>query len=175
LENETEKIQQFVSFFTSHQGKIYSFILSLVPNFNDADDIMQETSKMMWVKFDEFQRGTDFVAWGIKIAHFRILEFRRKKKALQKIQFTDELTQDLKDKSEKRQDMSKEYLKFLKDCIRKLSLPDQDLILLRYQQNLKVKDISLRFGKSVQSVYQNMARIQELLLSCVKKSASVEG
>lgn len=173
MEKENPKIQAFVSLFTSHQGRIYSFIVSLVPNFNEADDIMQETSKMMWNKFDEFKMGTDFVAWGIKIAHFRILEYRRHKKSQQKIQFTDTLDHELKEKAEKRQDRSKEYLAFLKECIRKLTPQDQSLILLHYQQNLKVREISDRFGKSVQSIYQNISRIHGLLLFCVQKAVSL--
>ena len=62
LEKENVKIEAFVSLFASHQARIYSFILSRIPNFSEADDVMQETSKMMWIKFDEFERGTDFVA-----------------------------------------------------------------------------------------------------------------
>lgn len=173
MEKENPKIQVFVSLFTSHQSRIYSFIVSLVPNFNEADDIMQETSKMMWTKFDEYKVGTDFVAWGIKIAHFRILEYRRNKKSQQKIQFTDTLDQELREKAERRQDKSKEYLAFLKECIRKLTSQDQNLILLYYQQNLKVREIADRFGKSVQSIYQNIARIHGLLLLCVQKAVSL--
>ena len=86
------------------------------------------------------------------------------------MQFTDNLDQELNKKARQRQDNSKDYLSFLKKCIQQLNSQDRGLILLRYQQNLKVKDISVRFGKSVQSVYQNIARVQDLLLSCVQKA-----
>ncbi|MCE5187556.1 MAG: sigma-70 family RNA polymerase sigma factor [Planctomycetaceae bacterium] len=168
MNSESEKVQQFVTLLTAHQSRIYSFILSLVPIFNEADDIMQETSKMMWVLFDQFDRGTDFVAWGIKIARFRILEHRRRMKS--NLKFGDMLLQEIEEKSQKRQDNSKEYLNYLKNCIQKLNPKDQTLMLLRYQQDLKVKDISSRLNKSVQSIYQNIARIQDLLLICVRKA-----
>lgn len=168
MDPETEKVQQFVTFLTAHQSRIYSFILSLVPIFHEADDIMQETSKMMWVLFDQFDCNTDFAAWGIKIARFRILEHRRRTKS--KFALNDVLFQEIAEKSNNRHDRTKEYLGFLKSCIQKLNGKDQTLILLRYQQNLKVKDISVQLGKSVQSVYQNIARVQDLLLNCVRKS-----
>jgi len=172
LNTETEKVQKFVTFLTAHQSRIYSFILSLVPVFHEADDIMQETSKMMWILFDQFDCNTDFAAWGIKIARFRILEHRRRTKS--KVAFNDILSQELADRISNRNDRTKEYLGFLKSCIQKLSFKDQTLILLRYQQNLRVKDISAQLGKSVQSVYQNIARVQDLLLSCVRKSISLD-
>jgi RNA polymerase sigma-70 factor (ECF subfamily) len=172
LNPETEKVQTFVTFLTAHQSRIYSFILSLVPVFHEADDIMQETTKMMWVLFDQFDCSTDFAAWGIKIARFRILEYRRRCKP--KLAFSDDLSQEIADKFNHRNDMTKEYLSFLKCCIQKLNLKDQTLILLRYQQNLKVKEISAQLGKSVQSIYQNLARVQDLLLSCVRKSISLD-
>lgn len=165
---ETEKVQTFVTFLTAHQSRIYSFILSLVPVFHEADDIMQETTKMMWVLFDQFDCDTDFAAWGIKIARFRILEYRRRNKS--RFAFNDELSQEIADRFSHRNDRTKEYLSFLKNCIQKLNPKDQTLILLRYQQNLKVKEISAQLGKSVQAVYQNISRVQELLLSCVRKS-----
>ncbi|MBI9017508.1 MAG: RNA polymerase subunit sigma-70, partial [Phycisphaerae bacterium] len=55
--------------FLDHQKKIYSFILMMSPNWCDADELMQETSAVMWQRFDTFEVGTNFVAWGIKIAH----------------------------------------------------------------------------------------------------------
>lgn len=123
---------------------------------------------MMWILFDQFDCNTDFVAWGIKIARFRILEYRRQAKS--KLKFSDILSHEIEAKATKRQDNSKEYLSYLKQCIQKLNLNDQQLMLLRYQQNVKVKEIARQIGRSVQSVYQNIGRVQELLLSCVRSA-----
>lgn len=133
---------------------------------------MQETSKMMWVLFGQFDCNTDFTAWGIKIARFRILEYRRKKKS--SLRFDDLLIQEIEEKAKKRQDRTKEYLQYLKFCIQKLNLKDQTIILMRYQENLKVKDIAAHLDRSVQSIYQNISRVQSLLLRCVQKSILVE-
>jgi DNA-directed RNA polymerase specialized sigma24 family protein len=40
---------------------IYVYILSLVSNTNDADDIMQETAAVLWRKFSEFNPDMAFV------------------------------------------------------------------------------------------------------------------
>lgn len=123
---------------------------------------------MMWALFDQFDVDTDFPAWGIKIARFRILEYRRRKKS--HLQFDDILSQEIEEKVQKRQDRSREYLQYLKYCIQKLNSRDQALVLMRYQDNLKVRDIAARLGRTVQSIYQNITRVQDLLLNCVQKS-----
>ncbi len=56
--------ERFMRLLLANQQRIYGLILALVPNWNDADDIMQETSAVMWAKFDDYEAGTDFAAWG---------------------------------------------------------------------------------------------------------------
>ena len=164
------KVNQFVELLTSHQSRIHSYVLALAPNFNDADDIMQETSKMMWNKFHEFEIGTDFLAWGRRIAYYRVLEYRRKRSRNKTIRFSDEVVQVLEADSRVHQDRSREYMTSLQDCVGKLPGKDRDLVSLRYDHNLKVKEIARRLGRSVQSVYQNLARVHELLLACVQRA-----
>jgi RNA polymerase sigma-70 factor, ECF subfamily len=62
-----------------------------------------------------------------------------------------------------------EQLSFLKMCFGHLNESDQRIILLRYHENLKSKEIAARLGKSVRNIYLNISRIQELLLHCIKK------
>ncbi|MBN2732401.1 MAG: sigma-70 family RNA polymerase sigma factor [Balneolaceae bacterium] len=175
MESDNEKMQEFVSLFSFHHGKISSYILTLVPNYSDAADIMQETSKTMWAKFSDFTIGTDFLAWGLTIAHYRVLEYRKKKKRSKEVQFSEDLFEKLGQAVEKRQDKSTEYLSSLKKCFKFLKEEDQRLILLRYYEHLKIKEIAGRLGKTVQTVYRNISRIQESLLCCINKVSFGEG
>ena len=70
--------EAFMRLFLQSERRILGFILSLVPNLSDAEDLLQETCSIMWNKFEQFENGTDFVAWGISIARYRVLTFRRK-------------------------------------------------------------------------------------------------
>ena len=54
-----EKIEQFVSLLTRYQQRVYLFILSLVPDRADAEDVLQETNLVLWQKFDDFTPGSD--------------------------------------------------------------------------------------------------------------------
>ena len=71
---------QFVKLLTACQSRIYAYILSRAPRSADADDILQETAGTMWKKFNEFKTGTDFLAWGLTIARYNVLNYRKNTK-----------------------------------------------------------------------------------------------
>jgi len=84
----------FMRLFMANQRNIYAFILSLVPNWADADDLMQETATVMWTKFGEFELGTNFLSWGMKVAYFEVLKFRKQRQR-NRLQFTNELLETI--------------------------------------------------------------------------------
>src|ERR687897_879477 len=49
-QSEAEKRKRLVALITLHQRRIYSYIYTLVPNRQDADDILQETSLVICEK-----------------------------------------------------------------------------------------------------------------------------
>lgn len=164
-----ERGREFVSLLTTQQARIYSYILSLVPCFNDADDILQETTRLMWEKFDEFKMGTDFLAWGKKFAYFLVLEYYRKKKKENQFYFDNMLISKLDQNFKQISDVSKDYQGYLKGCIKKLKEQDRRLLTLRYYKNQSAKDLANRFGCSIQYIYRNISRIHQLLLACIQR------
>ncbi len=66
-ENENRNLQKediFFRYYAQSQAEIYTYILTMVPNSVDAEDIFQEASSLMWRKFEDFKPGSSFIAWG---------------------------------------------------------------------------------------------------------------
>lgn len=158
----------------SNQRKINSYILSLVPNFNDADDIMQETISTMWKKFDQFEMGTDFASWGARIAYYQIMNYR-KKKSRDILSFNENVFKQITEVAEKKYLEADERIEMLRDCIRKLKHNDQVLLKARYEQNNSVKSLAMQLKKSIQYVYKHISRIHTLLNLCIKKQIRERG
>src|ERR1700679_514835 len=72
--------EAFLGLFLKAQGRIFAYILTLLPRRADAEDVLQETSVFMWRTFDEGNPPDDFVAWGCRVAYFRIKEHRRRQR-----------------------------------------------------------------------------------------------
>src|SRR4051812_24461539 len=70
-QSEAESRKRLMALMTRHQRQVFSYIYALVPNRYDAEDLLQETSLVICEKFDEFEEGTDFVAWACQIAYWR--------------------------------------------------------------------------------------------------------
>ncbi len=164
-----QHIKEFVSLLTASQARLYSYILSLSPNFNEADDLLQETTKLMWEKFGDFKPGTDFIAWGKRIAYILVMQHYRIRKKEQGLCLPENLIETLEREQQKHSDRTIDYLVFLKECMKKLNRQDRRLLRLRYHEECNVREISSRFGFTVQYIYKNISRIHQLLLGCVQK------
>ena len=72
------RTREFVELLSQCERRLYSYILSLVPNFNDADEIAQQTRLRLWERLDRYEPGRDFGAWACTIAHYEYLTWRGK-------------------------------------------------------------------------------------------------
>ena len=60
-----------------HERQIFAYIYTLLPNRHDAEDILQETCLTIYDKFAEFTQGTDFLAWAMRIAWWKVRAARQ--------------------------------------------------------------------------------------------------
>ncbi len=156
---------EFFRLLMNSQKIIYAYILSMVHNCPDADDIMQETMTLMWERFDEFRPGTNFGGWGIKIARFKVLKYYRSKKREEV--FDEALLNEISDCYHRKMDEMKVRVSALQECLKKLNPRDKKLVEIRYEQNMKITDLAEKIDRPVQGIYKAMARIHAVLHRCV--------
>ena len=168
------KTSQFLKLLGESSRQINSYIFSLVSNFEDAKDISQQTIETMWQKFDDFEIGTDFACWGVKIAHYKILGYRRKLYN-ERIFFCDSIFKQIDEVAQKRSGQADERLKYLRDCVKKLAPSDMVLLRNRYELNHPVKSLASRSNKSEQYIYRQLAKINRLLYHCIRRNMVREG
>ncbi len=170
---KTTMNDQFIGLLVSNQKRIHGFIRTMVPQTSHADDIMQDTAMIMWRKFNTFKPGSSFVAWGITIAKYRILKFR---KASQKdrLRFEDSVFDEILSRYEVSSQSQDQRIIALDICIKKLNETDNFLINLRYEQGLSAKMVAHEVGRSIYGIYKSLARIHHLLSKCIKHKVSVE-
>lgn len=156
----------------ANQKKLYVYILSMVFHVNDADDILQDTLVLMWEKFDEFQPGTDFTAWGKAIARHKILKYLHNNSS-SRLHFNDNLLNIIEAESSRLDNLT-ERLAVLKKCAAHLSQKESSVIMMRYEQGLSFNKIAMTIGISKQSVYRFISRVHVKLAKCMKQSLGQE-
>lgn len=163
-----ERGERFMRLLLENQQRIYGLILSLVPNWADADDLMQETTSILWRKFDEFEEGTNFAAWALKVARFQVLNYRKKQRRA-KARLSEELYEQIADRALERE--PRELVnrrEALSGCMEKLKEQDRELIQLRYEPGTSVKDVAEEVDRSIDAVYKALNRIHGQLLECIR-------
>ena len=162
----------FVSQLTACQHRIYAFILTLVPNWSDADDLMQETVEVMWRKSQDISRINDFCLWGKTIARNKVMNFYTKKKR-ERVLFDDTLLDDVVAREEKASLQAELRVQALQKCLRKLRASDHHLIQTLYEHDITIRQLAEEVKRPVQGLYKAMARIHHSLLQCVRRSLAI--
>ena len=166
---------QFVRLLLTNEKRIYAFILTLVPNRTDAEDIMQEAASLMWRKYKEADSIADFAAWGIRIAHYKVLEFRKKQYKKKQIQFNNEIFEEIVGGALSVNDDLDVRLEALRNCLAKLDKRSLQLVKMRHEQNATARSIADRIGISMASVYKILPKIHDVLLRCVRRTLVARG
>ena len=171
--NDNMDYREYMSLLSMNYQRIYSYILILVANHNNADDIMQETSILMYEKFDSFEKGSDFLAWAKTIAKYKTLEFLRKQNR-DKVVFNQEIVDLIDRDSQNHMKKHYEWLNALRKCVSLLPRLDRQLLHIRYHENTGVTVIAKRFGCSFQKIYRDIARINNSLILCIRRKIELD-
>src|SRR5215467_2250968 len=109
----------FVELMTKNQLRLRSFILTLVRDAPTADDLLQDTSLVVWKKRRDFDFGKDFFLWACGVALLEVLQYRRRSDA-DRLLFDEELINVLAvDYVEHIEDWDQQQFA-LRGCIQKL-------------------------------------------------------
>ena len=164
----------FVRQLMQQRKRIYAFILTLVGNSSDADDIMQDTAALMWQKYHQSEEIRDFAALGLQIAHFKVLEFRKKQYG-SKIQFNSELFESVLGGAVTMEEKMDERFEALKKCLSKLDDTSRKLVQAQHQKGQTIKDIAASLNMSQHIAYKRIGRLHDQLLRCVHRTLKQEG
>ena len=165
-----DKNKQFLRLFLQNQRRLYAYVLTLLPNRADADDVLQETSLAMWDKFDAGEPPTDFLAWARRVAYHKVLDFYKKAQRAQ-ARLSRVFVERLAESAAAQNDVLQldDRREALAACIERLTPRDRDLLTRRFVDGATTQSTSQQVGRSVDAVYKALAKLRELLFQCVQK------
>jgi RNA polymerase sigma-70 factor (ECF subfamily) len=170
------KGRAYLGRFLKAERRIFGYILTLLPHRADAEDVLQEVSAIMWEKFDERDPPRDFVAWGCRIAYFRIQDYRKSQRRC-RVLYSDAMLEQvsgtlLEEAPALHLDERREALA---GCVDRLGRRDRELLAERFKDGATAQSTAARLGRSVDAVYKALARIRKSLYECVARTLAAEG
>jgi RNA polymerase sigma-70 factor (ECF subfamily) len=165
-----ERTEEFVRLLTQHQTLIRGFIFTLLPYRSEADDLFQRTSIVLWRKFDQFQIGSDFGAWGCQIAKLEVRNFLRVGRR-DRLCFSDELLTSLADTRIALDSELELRREALRHCVAKLRPADKKIVNKCYgPQSTTAKDAAVELGRPLNTLYKALIRIRRSLFECIERT-----
>jgi len=167
MEKNHEK--EFLEFYNQHADGIFRFCFFRVYNRELAKDLVQETFLKTW---EYISRGNDvksIKSLAYKIALNLIIDRTRKEKPTSSLEEMSNWGIDLKDQRElsKKIETKIEVEKILK-AIKKIDPIYQEVITMRFLNELSPKEISLLLGESENVISVRINRGKKLLRNLIK-------
>lgn len=169
-----QQIATFSELVAAHRGRVFGYIYAMLHNLADAEDIYQQTTVLMWQKFNEFEPGTDFGSWALKIAYFNIKNFQRTK-SRRHVFFSDEVMEKVAESYRRAEgDRDEDRVEALVDCVRRLPEHHQLLLKRRYSDDAPVKHLAESEGKSEAAMAMMLSRLRKALFRCVRSRMALQ-
>lgn len=151
--------------YDRYVNKIYNKCLSMVDLREKAEDITHDIFLKVFLKLSTFKSKSQFSTWLFSISYFHIIDYLRKNQY--KIVQTYENMEEF-ESSEKEVDDS-ELFKIepseLREILNKVNPEDKLILLMKYQNDLSIKEIQEYFGVKESAAKMRILRAKEKVYS----------
>lgn len=173
----TDRHAEFVRLLNAGHRRLLGYLVSLLGNRHDAEDVLQQASVTMWRKFETFvpdggsqpdQVLSEFLAWASTVAFYESKNFQRAS-ARSRLRFSDALLQLLSE--ERVADLSHTDARHeaLEKCVGQLDEPGRRLLEAAYLEEGSMAALAQKLGRAPQTLYNKLNIIRRSLADCVTR------
>lgn len=175
--NNPDRHAEFVRLLNAGHRRLLAYLMSLLGNRHDAEDVLQRASMTMWRKFEAFDLGAarppeetvkDFLAWSSTVAFYEAKNFQRTA-ARSRLWFSEELLQRLADERVADLANTDSRHEALEHCIGKLDVPARQLVEAAYLEEGSLTTLAEKLGRAPQTLYNKLNIIRRTLAECVTR------
>jgi len=152
---------------------VFHFLFEKIKNEDEAEDIAIKAFAKAFDKLETYNKKYTFKTWLITIAKNIYIDHLRKQKAIFiSLNREDKTNIDVLDESPSAEDaiITEQNLAVLLANIKKLKPAYQEVIQLRYFQEMRLKEIAMVLNEPLSTVKVKLMRARKLLAEIIKKS-----
>lgn len=158
----------------SAQAMLHAFIVTLIGNLPDADDILQETNFRIFKESGDFDGSKSFASWARSIAFYEVKSWRQRQRRERLVFDNDVLETVAEEDRAQTKNLEARYVR-LDGCLEKLPKEWRQIVNARYYQNRSVQEIADRLRKTPNAVSLVLMRARAALAECITKADANEG
>lgn len=165
----------FTYLLDKYWNEVYGFMLQRTENETDSEDITIETFSKAFDKIATYNPEFQFNTWLIAIAKNVHIDLLRKKKSSLFIDITDEedeIAYNIADSSPSAEDkiITEQNLSRLLQFIKELKPAYQEVIQMRYFQEMSYQEIADELNEPLNNVKIKLLRAKKLLAEIIHKN-----
>ena len=152
----------FSQLYRRYAGKVFGKCLSILKNSEEANDAVQDIFVKIMLNLGNFGEKSQFSTWVYSITYNFCIDVIRKKKK-EKTLFSDDMER-APDVAE--DEIPDEYLlamdvKYLKQVLEDLPTGDRMILLMKYQDDMSIRDIAETIDKTESAVKMKIKRAKQ--------------
>lgn len=165
----------FTYLLDHYWNEVYGFMLKRTENETDSEDITIETFSKAFDKLNNYNSEYQFNTWLIAIAKNVHIDLLRKKKSNHLLEITDKENQqayNVADSTPSAEDVliTEQNLSQLLLYIKQLKPHYQEIIHLRYFQEMSYQEISNQLNEPLSNIKIKILRAKKLLAEIIEKN-----
>jgi RNA polymerase sigma factor (sigma-70 family) len=170
--------QAFTILLNRHKDKIYSYILYMVKDTENAEDLFQDTffKVINTLKSGTYKEEGKFIQWAMRISHNLVIDFFRKGKRFPTIESNDESDVfdflDFSEPSIEDTIITEQIHSDIRKLIAKLPPEQKEVLIMRHYSDMSFKEISERTNISINTA---LGRMRYALINIRKMIEGKEG
>jgi RNA polymerase sigma-70 factor, ECF subfamily len=169
MNHPDDQQSEFVLLLAKHERQLSGYVHTLVPSWQDAEDVLQDTKLRLWQQFDSFRREADFVAWAVAIAHYMIQTHRRNCQR-QRVCFSDDVLDRIsRHVPTKSSSLQEDRASALVECVKMLNDASRKLLRRFCTGHARLIDIARELGQAPSTTRVALLRIRRTLFECVQQ------
>ena len=159
-----------------HQAKLRGFAARYLDDSNDVYDIVQDAFVDAYRHLDRFDLSRQFGPWLRAICKNRILNLFRSRRVRRDVNLTiiDDALADQVQSEEAVDENFVDRLVAMRHCIQKLPDSQKELIELRYNVRVSVKDLAETMNVSAAALSMQLMRMRHSIKRCMQLRLSLE-
>lgn len=155
--------EAFDTLLNRHKDRVFSYILHIVKDREQAEDIFQETfvKAIMTIKQGRYTDSGKFSAWISRIAHNLIIDFYRQEKAENTVSTDSDVTdmlnrRDLAEENIEDRLVSEQIQEDVRRIIDALPESQREVLMMRYYRDMSFKEIAEATNVSINTALGRM-------------------
>jgi len=169
----SKRTLELLSLLGANERSLFAYVCALTPNWQDAEEIMQQVRIRIWQDFEQYDPAKPFGCWARAIAYYLTLAYR-KERSRQREFFSEHILEEVSLTYEMVAETANERRSALVRCLEKLGGQKRRVIEEYYLSAEPSQRLADRLSMTPNALRQLLFRIRKTLFECVERSTHSE-